>query len=88
MHSKDRTCAAVIIGSTAMTLSALAIGVVTHLGAPPSMVASTHMSLGSTSTATMAPEAPDLGVAQPAIKGPAPLPTEEQGLEGIEGRHH
>jgi hypothetical protein len=45
------------------------------------------MTLGSTSTATAAPNAPTEGEAAPAIRGPAQLPTEEQDLTGIEGRH-
>ena len=37
---------------------------------------------GVTVTATMAPTGVPIPVAQPSIKGPAPLPPEEQGLPG------
>jgi hypothetical protein len=87
MHSSARMCAAVIGGSAVITLGALGSGIAERQDAP-TPVAAPHMTLGSTSTVTLAPDAPDLGVAAPTITGPAPLPTEEQGLEGIEGRHH
>jgi hypothetical protein len=68
-----------------VTLGALGTGVVEGQGAPASTYGSSHMTLGSTSTATAAPNAPTEGAAAPAIRGPAELPTEEQGLTGIEG---
>jgi hypothetical protein len=37
---------------------------------------------GSTQTNTRPPAAPKVSMAVPAIKGPAPLPPEEQGLPG------
>jgi hypothetical protein len=40
------------------------------------------MSTGTTSTVTTAPGTPPIPMAQPSIKGPAPLPVEEQGLPG------
>jgi hypothetical protein len=40
------------------------------------------MSTGTTSTVTTAPTAPPIPMAVPGIKGPAPLPVEEQGLPG------
>ncbi|MCX2934627.1 hypothetical protein ORI20_30625 [Mycobacterium sp. CVI_P3] len=43
---------------------------------------SSGMSTGVTVTQSADPTAADLPVAVPAIKGPAPLPTEEQGLPG------
>ncbi len=45
-------------------------------------VAGSTMSTGSTSTVTTAPKAPPIPMAEPSIKGPAPLPLEEQGLPG------
>jgi hypothetical protein len=38
--------------------------------------------VGSTETVTTPPAAPETSVAVPALKGPAPLPPEEQGLPG------
>jgi hypothetical protein len=37
---------------------------------------------GQTVTQTKPPSTPSVGVAKPALKGPAPLPPEEQGLPG------
>jgi hypothetical protein len=38
--------------------------------------------LGQTVTATVPPSEAPVGVATPSLKGPAPLPPEEQGLPG------
>jgi hypothetical protein len=40
------------------------------------------MQLGTTQTSSTPLKAPAIPKAEPAIKGPAPLPTEEQGLPG------
>jgi hypothetical protein len=40
------------------------------------------MQLGTTQTSSTPAKAPAIPKAEPAIKGPAPLPTEEQGLPG------
>jgi hypothetical protein len=40
------------------------------------------MTLGATTTVSTPPNAPAVGEAAPSIKGPAPLPSEEQGLPG------
>jgi hypothetical protein len=45
-------------------------------------VADGEMQLGTTVTPTAPANAPAIAKAEPAIKGPAPLPTEEQGLPG------
>jgi hypothetical protein len=87
MHYNARVCAAVVGGSAVVALGALGIAIAEGQHTPESAYGSTQMTLGSTSTATTAPNAPGAGEAAPAITGPAPLPTEEQGLEGIQGRH-
>jgi len=87
MHYYARVFAAVIGGSAVVTLGALGTGIVEGQAAPASTYESSHMTLGSTSTATVAPNAPIDGMAAPAITGPAQLPPEDQGLTGIEGRH-
>jgi hypothetical protein len=87
LHTNARVFAAVIGGSAAVTLGALGIGVVAGQAAPAPTYESSHMTLGSTSTATAVPNAPTEGEAAPAITGPAQLPPEEQGLTGIQGRH-
>ena len=44
--------------------------------------ASSEMSTGVTVTVSAAPTTPPVPEATPGIKGPAPLPSEEQGLPG------
>jgi hypothetical protein len=76
--------------SSTRTLAVVAGGAMVGLGvvgatiaqAAPGLVADSTMSIGTTSTVTTAPSAPAIPVAEPAIKGPAPLPLEEQGLPG------
>ena len=70
---------AVVGVSAAVTLGVLGVAAVQEQAGAES-VASSGMSTGVTVTATV-PTAP-VAVAVPAIKGPAPLPTEEQGLPG------
>ncbi|HYO03628.1 MAG TPA: hypothetical protein VET27_17865 [Mycobacterium sp.] len=50
--------------------------------AAPGAVADSTMSTGTTSTVTTAPGTRPIPMAEPSIKGPAPLPVEEQGLPG------
>ncbi|GLP73954.1 hypothetical protein TUM20983_10640 [Mycobacterium antarcticum] len=50
--------------------------------AAPGAIADSEMSTGTTTTVTTAPGTPPIPLAEPAIKGPAPLPLEEQGLPG------
>ena len=40
------------------------------------------MTMGATSTESLPPSEPAVAEASPSIKGPAPLPSEEQGLPG------
>jgi hypothetical protein len=39
---------------------------------------SSHLTVGATTTPTTPPTAPGTGLAVPAIKGPAPMPSEEE----------
>jgi hypothetical protein len=82
MHYSARVFAAVVGGSAVVTLGALSVGVVEGQMAPASVAGPTQMSLGATSTVSAPPSAPAIGEAAPGIKGPAPLPKEEQGLPG------
>jgi hypothetical protein len=76
--------------SSTRTFAAIAGGAMVTLGivgatiaqAAPGSVADSQMSTGTTSTVTTAPNTPPIPMAQPSIKGPAPLPVEEQGLPG------
>jgi len=72
---------AVVGVSAAVTLGVLGVAVGQEQTGAGS-VASSGMSTGVTATATTPPTEPASAVAVPGIKGPAPLPTEEQGLPG------
>lgn len=61
-------------------VGALATG--TLLAQSSTTVADGDMQLGTTVTPTAPANAPAIAKAEPAIKGPAPLPIEEQGLPG------
>jgi hypothetical protein len=72
---------AVIGASAVVTVGAVAIGINQDrisLGTD----AESNMSTGVTVTESDAPTTLSVTEAMPAIKGPAPLPTEEQGLPG------
>jgi hypothetical protein len=71
---------AAIIGGAAVAVLALAAAVVQ--GSADSQPFAGDMSTGVTVTATTAPSEVPIPAAEPAIKGPAPLPVEEQGLPG------
>ena len=76
--------------SSARTFAAIAGGAMVTVGivgatiaqAAPGTIADSEMSTGTTSTVTTAPASPPIPLAEPSIKGPAPLPVEEQGLPG------
>ena len=82
MQYNAKTFAAIIGGSAVVILGALSAGIVEGQTAPAAAAGSPQMTLGVTSTETTPPNAPAVGVAAPSIKGPAPLPSEEQGLPG------
>ena len=50
--------------------------------AAPGPVPTKEANVGQTVTQTKPPSAPSVAVAKPALKGPAKLPPEEQGLPG------
>jgi hypothetical protein len=70
---------AVIGGSAVVTLGVLGASLGQDRGNESSLAGS---GAGTTATVSHAPTAPPTPVATPAIKGPAPLPPEEQGLPG------
>jgi hypothetical protein len=73
--------AAFVGGCAVVTLGALSVGSIAAVAAPASAEPA-KMSMGATSTETTPPAAPVVSEAAPSIKGPAPLPSEEQGLPG------
>jgi hypothetical protein len=70
-----RLCAAVI-GSSALVAMA-AIGLMVAQDHDAYTAATSTMNIGSTSTETTPPKGPAVAMAKPAMKGPAPLPSEE-----------
>ena len=71
---------AAIVGGVAVTVAAI-VGAVLQ-GTSDSQTFAGDMSTGVTVTATKAPSEAPIPAAEPAIKGPAPLPPEMQGLPG------
>jgi hypothetical protein len=71
---------AVIIGGSAVVALGAMNAASTHEHAGQDAAKGTTMTIGATSTETTPPTAPAVGEAAPSIKGPAPLPSEEQGL--------
>jgi hypothetical protein len=63
-------------------VAAAAVAVMVVQGSPESGTMAGDMSTGVTVTATTPAVEASVPEAVPAIKGPAPLPTEEQGLPG------
>jgi hypothetical protein len=70
-------------------LSAIVASAVVGVGAvvvaatePTHSAAGSTMQTGVTETATTPPTEPAIGKAAPVLTGPAPLPSEEQGLPG------
>lgn len=80
MHYNARMFAAIVGGCAVVTLGALSVGIVEGDAAPASAAGTPQMTLGATSTETTPGNVPAVGEAAPKIKGPAPLPSEEQGL--------
>jgi hypothetical protein len=79
MRSSSARTFATIAGGAMVTLGIVGATIVQ---AAPGAIADSEMSTGTTSTVTTAPGTPPIPMAEPSIKGPAPLPTEEQGLPG------
>jgi hypothetical protein len=76
-----RVLAAIVGGSAVVALGAMNAGLVQEHGGQD-LAKSGSMTVGATTTETTPPTAPAVGEAAPSIKGPAPLPKEEQGLPG------
>ena len=81
MSYKKIRLMAVIGAGAVVTVGAVAVGInqdSSSLGTD----AHSDMSTGVTLTESISPTTPSVTEATPAIKGPAPLPSEEQGLPG------
>jgi hypothetical protein len=83
MESSKRTIvkllAAVIGGSGVIAMGALSVAVAQEHAGENSAAKSTTMTIGSTSTETTPAAVEATTMAAPALRGPAPLPAEEQG---------
>ena len=77
-----KVLAAIVGGSAVVALGAMNAALVQEHGGQQDLAKSGAMSVGATTTETTPPTAPAVGEAAPSIKGPAPLPKEEQGLPG------
>ena len=71
--------AAVIGGSAVVALGALSLTAVQEHAGPQPLAKSTSMTVGATSTETTPSTVEATTMAAQAIRGPAPLPAEEQG---------
>jgi hypothetical protein len=74
-----RLLAAVIGGSGVIAAAAVSVAVAREQPGQESVAKSTSMTVGSTSTETTPSTVEATTMAAPAMRGPAPLPAEEQG---------
>lgn len=82
MQYNAKMFAAIMGGSAIVTMGALGAAIIGGEAGAASAAGSPQMTLGATTTEATPPSAPAVGQAAPSIKGPAPLPSEEQGLPG------
>lgn len=75
-HRTVKLFAAILGGSAVVTMGALNTTIAEH--GTIDLAKSATMSTGATTTATTPPRAPAVAQAVPKIKGPAPLPSEEE----------
>jgi hypothetical protein len=78
-RSNVKRLAAVIGGSGVIAVGAMSVAVAQQEAAHESVAKSTNMTIGGTSTTTTPGPVPAITMAEPTLKGPAPLPAEEQG---------
>ena len=82
MNSRKRNnvklLVAVIGGSGVIAMGALSVAVGQEQAGQESVAKSSNMNVGATSTETTPPVVEATTMAAPAMKGPAPLPAEEQ----------
>jgi hypothetical protein len=71
--------AAVIGGSGVIAIGAMSVAIAQEQAGQESAAKSTTMTIGSTSTEATPPTVEATTMAAPALRGPAALPTEEQG---------
>lgn len=80
MAKKTSGLLAVIGGSAVIAAAAAGIGIAQ--GSSSDSISADDMTTGQTVTRTTAPSKAPIAEATPEIKGPAPLPVEQQGVPG------
>ena len=78
MNARKVRALSAIVASAAVSVGAVVVAATE----PINSVAGSTMQTGVTQTATTPPTAPATEKAAPILTGPAPLPSEEQGLPG------
>ena len=78
MNARKVRALSAIVASAAVSVGAVVVAATE----PIHSVAGSTMQTGVTETATTPPTAPATAKAAPILTGPAPLPSEEQGLPG------
>lgn len=78
MNARKVRALSAIVASAAVGVGAVVVAATE----PIHSAAGSTMQTGVTETATTPPTAPAIGKAAPIVTGPAPLPSEEQGLPG------
>ena len=78
MNARKVRALSAIVASAAVSVGAVVVATTE----PIHSVAGSTMQTGVTETATTPPTAPATEKAAPILTGPAPLPSEEQGLPG------
>jgi hypothetical protein len=78
-RNNTKLLVAVIGGSGVIAMGALFVAVGQEQAGQESVAKSSSMNIGSTTTETTPPLVEATTMAAPALKGPAALPTEEQG---------
>ena len=78
MNARKVRALSAIVASAAVSVGALVVAATE----PIHSVAGSTMQTGVTETATTPPTEPATAKAVPIVTGPAPLPSEEQGLPG------
>jgi hypothetical protein len=81
MNHKPRMMAALVGGSAVLTMGALSLAYGQEQTGAPTAAKSSTMEIGSTTTDTTPAATPAIPMAVPTMKGPAPLPSEEQAAE-------
>lgn len=73
--------AAIVGGAAVIAAGAMSLAIHQEQAGPATVATSSNMNIGSTSTVTTPPTVEATSMAVPTIKGPAPLPSEQEDAE-------